>query len=254
MILDKLGLSAVAVTLVLVTACGGSSDDSAGTAATGGSAGAAGSAAGAAGTAGAAGVGGASGAGGSAAGAGGTAAGAGGGAGAAGAAGTAGAAGMPCDVGTPPPGVATITGTFVQNDVPVPTTTGGDPTGTWVFTKSTTILPAFAKGQVDEKMSSSVGSGWARFEGGKFAIASAFHTVLATAALGMVDQDNVSATKGAFTVDKDVLMLVPECGGQSMFDKPPRFTRAGDTLTLVLHAAAMSGTVDIVVEAAKVSP
>lgn len=161
---------------------------------------------------------------------------------------------MACDVGTPPPGVTTITGTFVQNDVPVPTTTGGDPTGTWIFAKSTTILPAFAKGQVDEKMSSSVGSGWARFEGGKFAISSSFHTVLATAALGMVDQDNVSATKGAFTVDKDVLMLVPECGGQSMFDKPPRFTRAGDTLTLVLHAAAMAGTVDIVVEATKVSP
>lgn len=155
-----------------------------------------------------------------------------------------------CDVGAVPT-TPTIDGTYVQADQGMPpATTGGDPMGTWQFTKLTSYLPGQAKGVVDEKMSTSVGTGYAKLDATGYVIATKFHTTLVTSLLGTIEQDTDNKSKGTFTVSGDTLMLKADCATGSAGDQaaPPKFSRVGDAFTLVLTVKVMGGTAVLVFE------
>jgi hypothetical protein len=96
---------------------------------------------------------------------------------------------------------------------PVPT--GGDPTGTWIYTRYVLYLPAQARGQIDPDASKLEGRGFIAIDGDRFRQLTETTTTLETAAVGKLVRTNNTRTKGSFTADGGALTISPECFASS---------------------------------------
>lgn len=167
-----------------------------------------------------------------------------------------------CDYGSMP-AAQTVSGGFAilggPEMVAVPAPTGGDPAGVWVAQGMTVYLPDFARGQVDETMSTLTGTGWFAFEAGRFRFKVDVDINVVTSIVGTITQASGGGATGTYAMEGNELVFAPECTemgdtGDLMGEISRRngFSRTGDTGTLVVELESMIGTATLVVQLRKV--
>ena len=92
-----------------------------------------------------------------------------------------------------------------------PEPTGGDPSGTWIYTRYILYLPPQARGQIDPDASKLEGRGFMAIEGDRFRQLTETVTTLETAAVGKVVRTNATRARGSFAADGGELTITPEC-------------------------------------------
>lgn len=125
-----------------------------------------------------------------------------------------------CDPGPVPP-LRDVTSTVtLEGDasdagdagvVAAPVATGGDPSGTWIYTHLTLYLPPQAKGQIDPAKSKLEGRGFIAIDQDRFRQLTETTTTLSTSAVGMVVRTNNTRAIGRFAADGGALRTETEC-------------------------------------------
>lgn len=157
-----------------------------------------------------------------------------------------------CNV-APEPTANKINVEIVSTDVATPPeTTGGDPSGTWSVDKAVMFLPTNLVGLIDLEKSNALASGFFAFDADGYRTRVSTELTLATS-LGPFNRVSDNPSKGTFTVDKDTIAFTPECGSLSEAGNgKARYTVDGDRLVAVLKVKGVQGTLDLLIEAARV--
>jgi hypothetical protein len=161
-----------------------------------------------------------------------------------------------CDLGATPT-MPTLSSEFVIEGTDggtLPTPTGGDETGTWVYTKITLYLPSQASGQVDPAASTIEGKGFMALESGSFRNLVDTTTKLKTTVVGTVTRATSAKALGTYVKDGPSLTFTASCRDRT--DTSPlknvRFSRVDATHgQLFVQTTTQIGTADLVVDVEK---
>lgn len=126
--------------------------------------------------------------------------------------------GATCDLGAVPT-VAPFDAAFEFVDadagVTFPAPTGGDPKGTWRYSKITIYLSPAAKSLVDISKSKVEGWGFAEYGETTFRNWTEQKITLETTVVGTITRGSLTKGKGTYAVEGDKLVYTPECSESS---------------------------------------
>jgi hypothetical protein len=162
-----------------------------------------------------------------------------------------------CDLSPIPDGVPAFTADFQLNDATlgtvVPTMTGGDPVGTWLFDHGTFWVDHASNAMFNRFASSVSGSAWIVIGPTDFRLQYDFVTTLAGTEAGTIVQDNLTRAHARWRLDREQIEptgLVCSESNQEAYADPGRvtFTRTGDHLSMLIEAPMATGLTIIQLE------
>jgi hypothetical protein len=166
-----------------------------------------------------------------------------------------------CVLCEPNANAPSISGSIVvAGTQPMPTASGGDPTGVWVGSDVTISVPEEAGAFVDVGASSFEGSGWIVFnQDGSFELLiDGEASVLLSGAEEPIVQAASAGAKGDYSVNGTSLSFSPDCqfsnaesqmaeGGSIRLESNP-FSVTGSRMTLFVQITVQGFTLDVVLE------
>lgn len=168
-----------------------------------------------------------------------------------------------CDVSPEPADLPALTGGFAvlgaDGGIELPTATGGDPTGTFVFDRATFwVGPAQAE-MFDESISTVEGSAWAAFDGTEARIDFEFVTSLMGTVVGTLVRPSSTQIRGSYVLDEAFIVITPSCRQSSAMAPAAsdggvagsadlQFSQTGDDMTLISRLSGPGGMITIVLE------
>lgn len=138
-----------------------------------------------------------------------------------------------------------------------PATTGGDPTGTWIFERASFYVSATAGEMFDAEMSTVGGTAWAAFDGTQARLEMDLALRLADTIGGDVSRNTRTRIRGAYVAEGDAVRFMPSCIEAPMMmagASAPAFGLSveGDRGVLVIRSMGMLGPTTIVLEGTRV--
>lgn len=164
-----------------------------------------------------------------------------------------------CDLSPVPSPLPMLEGVFLVEGPTTmpPETTGGDPTGTWVFERVSFYVSSTAGEMFDAEMSTVGGTAWAAFDGTEARLEMELALRLADTVGGDVSRNTRTRIRGAYTAVGDEVTFTPSCLESPMMmpgGAAPTFgiSVEGDRGVLVIRSVGMLGPTTIVLEGARV--
>jgi hypothetical protein len=155
-----------------------------------------------------------------------------------------------CDVSPAPSPLPAFHADFQLDDAAsgtsVPTMTGGDPVGVWVFDHGTFWVGIDANAMFNRYASSVAGTAWIAIDATDFRLEYDFVTTLAGTAAGTLVQPSTTRAHARWRLDREQIEptgLVCQESNQMAYADPGRvtFTRTGDHLTLLTVVPMATG-------------
>jgi hypothetical protein len=167
-----------------------------------------------------------------------------------------------CDVSPEPADLPALEGGFAvlgaDGGIELPSATGGDPTGTFVFERATFWVGAAQAEMFDESISTVEGSAWAAFDGTEARIDFEFVTSLMGTVVGTLVRPSSTQIRGSYTLDEAFIVITPSCRQSSAMapagdggvagSADLQFSQSGDELTLISRLSGPTGMITIVLE------
>jgi hypothetical protein len=155
-----------------------------------------------------------------------------------------------CELAPVPAAIPPFTADFQLNDsavgTVVPTMTGGDPIGTWLFDHGTFWVDAPSNAMFNRFASSVTGSAWIAIDATTFRLAYVFIAHLEGTEAGAAVRETITRAFARWRLDHEQIEptgLVCSESSEPAFADPGRvtFTRTGDHLTMLIEAPMETG-------------